>query len=335
MITSHTVQLADEDRQLVLNLAERIHRYDVVTETEQHVRTAQLLCNELPESVRSAARDFKRYGNGRGGLLLRGVPTGPVPATPAHADLAVGSTLRAAAVLALFAALLGDQYGFMPELSGRLTQDILPVQGFEDTQQSISSTTDLYPHVESAFTDNRADFIGLFCLRQYHDRVAGTTLSPIEEVLKHLDAATISVLRQPRFKTAVDASFLRGSGCMEAIFIGPIRIFSGSTVRPRVRCDFAETSGIDPVAQKAVEALRQAAVAASSTIALQEGDLLFVDNHYSFHGRTSFRPRWDGNDRWLMRTFVTRDLARTSGDRPHDGRIVDTDYAKAQDVMPV
>jgi L-asparagine oxygenase len=236
-------------------------------------------------------------------------------------------------VLGIITAVIGDQYGFKPELAGHIIQDIVPVPGFERTQQSISSEKDLYLHVESAFTDDRADYVALFCLRADHDKVAATTLSPIEEILPCLSAATVEILRQPRFKTTVDESFLRGIGITGPIYVGPIRVFSGSVDRPRIRADFAETTGLDAAAQSAVDELMRFAQRAARPFRLQPGDLLFVDNHHAFHGRTPFRARGDGADRWLLRTFVARDLSRSESHRPSDGRIVDNNYSVGSDIL--
>ena len=60
---------------------------------------------------------------------------------------------------------------------------------------------------------------------------------------------------------------------------------------------------------------------------VEPGDLLIVDNHGALHGRTPFSRRGDGRDRWLLRTFVARDLARSAKDRPGNGRIVQLDYS--------
>ena len=68
--------------------------------------------------------------------------------------------------------------------------------------------------------------------------------------------------------------------------------------------------------------------------AAEAGELLFIDNHDAFHGRTPFRFHGRADDRWLLRTFITRDFSRSRVHRPGDGRIVDTDYAKGADVMP-
>ncbi|TDD59964.1 hypothetical protein E1263_12755 [Kribbella antibiotica] len=49
---------------------------------------------------------------------------------------------------------------------------------------------------------------------------------------------------------------------------------------------------------------------------LVAGDLMVVDNRKAVHGRTSFVPRYDGNDRWLRRSFAVRDLSLSRGSRP-------------------
>jgi hypothetical protein len=230
--------------------------------------------------------------------------------------------------MSIVAGMVGEQFGFLPELSGNIIQDILPVAGFEDTQQSISSRALLELHCETVFTDARADFVGLLCLRADEERQAATLLSPASDVIALLDTATVQVLREPRFATTVDGSFLRGSGLREPVTVSPMTILSGSVGRPRLRCDFAETSGQDPVAQRAVEDLYRAADAAARAVYLEPGDLLLVDNHSAFHGRTPFSMKRNGLDRWLLRMFIARDLARTIDSRPDGGRIIDIDYSR-------
>jgi len=131
----------------------------------------------------------------------------------------------------------------------------------------------------------------------------------------------------------VDMSFLRGIGRSEPIYAGPIRVFSGSADHPRVRADFAETTGIDDEAQAALEELRRAAEKVAMTIFLEAGDLLLIDNHHAFHGRTPFTARWDGQDRWLLRTSTTRDLSRSAAHRPGDGRVIDVDYSAEAGIL--
>ncbi|QKV73985.1 TauD/TfdA family dioxygenase [Amycolatopsis sp. Hca4] len=300
---------------------------DPVTETEAYVLEAQLMADHMPRHVRAALLGLRARGSAAGGLLIRNVPLGEVPRTPERADLGVGIQLKAAKALSVLTAPLGDQFGFLSELGGQIVQDILPVAGYEHAQQSISSSSLLEMHSETAFTDTRADFVGLLCLRADSEDRAATLLSPALDVLARLDPGTRNVLRQPRFATAVDESFLRGSGIPGPIRVQPITVLSGSEDAPRLRCDFAETIGADKGSQRALDLLHEAASAVARYVCLEPGDLLIVDNHGALHGRTPFSRRGDGRDRWLLRTFVARDLARSAKDRPGNGRIVQIDYS--------
>ncbi|MFR9798734.1 TauD/TfdA family dioxygenase [Streptomyces sp. MS06] len=324
-----TVRLSPADRKVIEHLAAQLSGTDPDTEVGRYVLQAQLLAAGLPARVRTALLRFRQDGDARGGILLRGLPLGQVPPTPEDADRGGGLRLLAAHVLSLVVGVVGEQFGFLPELSGRIVQDILPVSGFEDTQHSISSRALLELHCETAFTESRADFVALLCLRADPERRAATLVSPVRESLARLAPATVELLREPRFVTTVDGSFLRGSGIPGPVTVGPISLLGGSADHPRMRCDFAETKGTDPLAREAVSALHEAASASAHAVRLCPGDLLLVDNHSAFHGRTSFIRHGEGRDRWLLRGFVARDLARSIVNRPGAGRIIDIDYEKA------
>jgi L-asparagine oxygenase len=325
--------LSEEEQSVFRLLAAELASFDPVSETEEFVMAAQVQSARVPERIRRQAMNFRRYGDRAGGLLIRNLPIDLLPPTPDHADQGVGIRLPAARVLSLASALVGEQFGFQPELSGQIIQDILPVKGFEDTQQSISSRALLELHCETVFTDHRADVIGLLCLRPDPEGIARTVLTSTAMLLPLLDPKTVAILSEPRFSTTVDGSFLRGSGIEFPILTGPIRVLDGDPLRPRIRCDFAETKGLDAEAQGALDNLYAAACDSVVETRLEAGDLLLIDNHDAFHGRSSFRHHGNGKDRWLLRTFITKDLSRSRVHRPGDRRIIDTDYAAGSNVM--
>lgn len=327
------IRLSNEDQAAISYAAKCVQAYDPVTETEQYVMEAQIRSSVLSDQLSRVLLEFRRRGHPVGGLILHGVPIGDIPPTPSRADLGVGVSLKAAASMSVIVGKLGDQYGFRPELGGRIAQDVLPVAGVEETQQSISSNIRLEDHVEMAFSDHRSDYVGLLCLRPDHERVAATTLASVDRILPSVDDRALEILQEPRFKTEVDESFLVGGGFDQRIWVGPIAILGGKAQRPRLRGDFALTMGLDAEAEAALENLRHATEKATYAIVLDAGDLVLVDNHHAFHGRTLFKAKHDGRDRWLLRTFVIKDLSRTEDVRPGDGRIIDTDYSTGPDVL--
>src|SRR4051812_21399108 len=120
----------DQEQDAFRLLADELARFDPVTETENFILTAQLLSSRLPERIRRAGLHFRRNGDPSGGLLIRNLPVDPLPPTPEHADYGLGIRLPAARVFSLASALVGEQFGFQPELAGQIIQDILPVAGF-------------------------------------------------------------------------------------------------------------------------------------------------------------------------------------------------------------
>jgi L-asparagine oxygenase len=316
-----TLQLSPTDRQAIRTAAHQMVERGLWQDPERWATEAHVATATLSDLLRRQLMSFRRFGSSGGGLLVRGMPVDALPPTPAVPGELGSARLRPAATLSVVAASLGDQYGFHGELGGQLVQDIVPVQGYESEQISVSSTTALFSHTETAFSEFRCDYLALLCLRTDHERRAGVTLHPVDALLPQLAPQTVAVLSEPRFRTRVDLSF-RLSGSGEEEWVEPIRVLSGTADRPRIRFDVAETEGLDDEARRALGELTVAARAATRVVRLAVGDLLIIDNHRALHGRTAFVPRYDGRDRWLLRTFVTRDLASSWPGRADDGRIV-------------
>lgn len=329
------LSLTTTEAREVWNLAETLEGVDPLVDTEEFLFRAEMASDLLPERLRVTLRQFGRFGHPSGGLLISGLPTGPVPATPADPSLGIGVTLPASRVMSVVAPRLGSQYGFRGELGGLIVQDICPVEQFKRTQRSISNESLLILHCETVFTEHRADCVALFGLRDDHNGTATTLLAAASRCLARLDPDTIEVLRQYRFSTTVDESFLAGAAAHRESVVGPIQVLGGSEDRPRVRADFNETHGLDEVAAQALHALWRAASATATHVRVTPGTLLLIDNHASFHGRGPFNARYDGTDRWLLRTFITRDLSRSVVARPADGRVVFTINDSAPSVPKV
>jgi alpha-ketoglutarate-dependent taurine dioxygenase len=85
------------------------------------------------------------------------------------------------------------------------------------------------------------------------------------------------------------------------------------------------TTGLDDEAQAAVRELSAAIDELHTSVVLQAGDLLVVDNDRCVHGRSPFAARFDGTDRWLQRAFVIDDLAASAAER--NGRIITTRFS--------
>lgn len=271
----------------------------------------------LAPAIHDALVDFGNRPHSSGALLLRGLPVGDLPPTPASPTQHSTKDRTSEFTLLTVARRLGQPVGYEPEHGGDLIQNIVPTATATDRQVSTSSKAELMFHTEAAFHPHRPRYLLLLCLRG--DPSASTTLASIHEVLPHLPADVRDTLFEPRFRTAVDESYLHG----RTNVLGPaIPVLRGDRDLPTMVFDADLMVGVDVAADQALRALAEAVVATQTALALAAGDLLVVDNAVAVHGRTPFTPRFDGTDRWLQRTFVVSDLTASAADRR--GRVITT-----------
>lgn len=280
------------------------------------VAAVRELASLLPVRLRQTLRRFTWDAGPDAAMLLRNLPVGTEEDTPAVKGSVQRTPAVPSSVAALIALHMGELTAFREEKSGALVQDVVPVPGMESFQGNAGSTT-LSMHVENAFHDNRPDYVGLLCLRNDHDGVAGLQTASIRNALALVDEAHRAVLHQPRFVTEAPGSF-GGSAAPPA----PSGILRGHPEDPDVVVDFESTRPLDDDAARAMRALGIALSEVRQTHILEPGDFAFVDNRLALHGRTSFRPRYDGRDRWLHRVFVHLDFRRSRALRPANGQVI-------------
>jgi alpha-ketoglutarate-dependent taurine dioxygenase len=284
------------------------------------VASAGHATRRLPPAARTALTDFSADSGAAGALLLRGVPTGEPPATPATPTAPFQKDRVSEHAVLSVARVLGHPVGYSAEHGGRIVQNLLPTRDGTTRQISTSSRVELEFHTETAFHPFRPRYLLLLCLRA--DAAAQTLLCSVHEVLPHLDETTRRILRQPRFRTGVDASF---AGFRPTELRPAAPVLSGLVDRPVLVFDADLMVGTDPEAAEALATLARVARSIRHGVVLDRGDLLVVDNHACIHGRTAFEPRFDGTDRWLQRSFVVTDLAPSEPDRI--GSVITTQFA--------
>lgn len=141
-------------------------------------------------------------------------------------------------------------------------------------------------------------------------------VSSIRDAIKLIPGDIREVLRQPMFITKPSPSFYAdGDSSVHAVL-------DGDPDDPNVRVDFIATCALAEDGKLALERLRIAFGAASQEVVLHSGDMAIIDNRVAIHGRTSFVPRFDGNDRWLHRTFMHLDNRLTRSDSIDGGAVL-------------
>jgi L-asparagine oxygenase len=286
---------------------------------EAFVRAAGHAARLLPAEIHDALVDFTDAPPQAGAIVLRGLPVGELPLTPSSPTAPTTKDRVSEFTLLTVARRLGQPVGYLPEHGGDLIQNLVPTQANADRQVSTSSKVQLMFHTEAAFHPHRPKYLLLLCLRG--DENAFTTLSSIFEVLPRLPEQVVDTLFQPRFRTAVDESYLHGRS---SVLGAPMPVLSGERHRPTMVFDADLMVGADEEADAALRELSAAVEAHQTAVALQAGDLLVVDNNVAVHGRSPYTPRFDGYDRWLQRSMAVTDLAPSAGER--NGRVIITRF---------
>lgn len=292
------------------------------TEVDEFLLECAIISGYLPEELRGSLVDFRLRSNRDGILLLRNLPQDAIlPETPSTSKPTVEKlSYRSEQLVGILGSVLGDAVSYAQEKHGALFQQIHPIRTDQKQQTSGSSAVHLMFHTETAFHPERPDYLALYCLRADHEGVAETIYTSVGNLLPVLDDSTVETLMTPSFRTGVDFSF--GGTPGEDPMGVDLPVLSGNRSDLTMVYDEDLMRGTVDEASYALALLREAVYSTMKGVRLRPGDLLFLDNQRTVHGRTAFAARYDGNDRWLQRTFFVRDLQRTSAVRIPGTRVI-------------
>jgi len=203
---------------------------------------------------------------------------------------------------------LGVPFAIEHENYGRLVHNLYPIQVDANQQKSTSSSVLLTAHTELSCIDTPPDYLALVGLRSGSERVS-TLIYNLDDMLQSLEEKEIEILQQLRFITEIDES-LRGVEGID-IYTKPFSIVTMSGNDITWRYDVEYTRGIDAESSKVVARLAQLLEEVAHHLYIGEGDLAVIKNTKVAHGRTAFKAKYDGSDRWLQRLNVLEDSSRS------------------------
>lgn len=280
---------------------------------------------QLPLSITQKMMDFVYRGSSTGFLLFNNLPReNLLPETPSGNTFKIGEKTRLAYIQSILISTIGDMIAYEAEGYGRLFQDVVPIESMAKNQTSLSSDIELEIHTEQAFSKLRPDILSLACLRG--DDRAYTYILPVQRIIENCSPREIQTLREPRWMIGVDLSFkLHGQPFIDGDVRGPIAILSGPEEDPELIFDQDLMKGTTPEAENLVKKIVEIYYKHRIAHCLQPGEIIFVDNRRAVHGRSSFSPKYDGYDRFLVRCFATLDYEKSVHAR--DGRTVAAIYS--------
>jgi len=323
------IELSNKEIQLLLNMAEKI----IVSPSEHpeiFCRHCKLLSYQLPEKLTKKLNNFSINGSPTGFLLIKNIPivNEELPNTPSSNNCKIGETTLLARIQGILLSSIAEMVSYEAEGYGRLFQDIIPIKTMANNQTSVSSNVELEIHTEQAFSKLRPDILSLSCLRG--DKNALTHILPIQTIIDNVTNEELQLLKQPLWNCGVDLSFkIKGVDFIEGDIRGPFSIINGTnetnetnetTNRYTLLFDQDLMTGVNEESNNMIKKIVDIYYKHRISHNLKQGEIVFVDNRHAVHGRSPFKPNYDGKDRFLIRCFATFDYDKSNYARQNNSR---------------
>jgi len=312
--TTHIVNITHEEIDILTNLGQKVS-INPSNDPNRFCNEVKELSKHIPIRIRDILHQFAKEGSKTGFLLIRSIPfeDSHIGPTPTGNNYMAGESTLLAKIQALIMCCLGEMIAYEAEGYGRLFQDIVPSKEMATVQTSLGSQTELEIHTEQAFSQLRPDTLSLACLRG--DPNAMTYILPVGRILQHLTQDEIDLLKKPLWETGVDLSFkLNGNEFLEGDVRGPMPILRGS-VDTKLVFDQDLMKGITEESQRMISRIVDIYYKERIAHNLKPGEIIFIDNNRAVHGRSPFSPRYDGYDRFLVRSFAVFDYEKSESAR--------------------
>jgi len=322
---THIIDLTEKEIQILLELAYQILG-SPSKNPEIFCKQSKILSHLLPENIKNKLKNFALNGSPTGFLLIKTIQIHDdiIPKTPSSNNNKVGETTILARIQSILINAISEMISYEAEGYGRLFQDIIPIKSMANNQTSVSSNVELEIHTEQAFSNLRPDILSLSCLRG--DENAFTYILPIQKIIDNVTPEELHLLKQPLWNCGVDLSFkINGNDFIDGDIRGPFSIITD--IINNEKCedynlifDQDLMTGINEDANNMIKKIVDIYYKERISHNLKPGEIIFVDNRRAVHGRSPFIPKYDGNDRFLIRCFSTFDYDKSKYARINNNR---------------
>ncbi|NJR60704.1 MAG: hypothetical protein HC769_18870 [Cyanobacteria bacterium CRU_2_1] len=271
---------------------------------EEFLNKSFLLSHRLPERLQKFIYDFKTREDIPGILIRHPELPFDVASTPDFLPADRRKTVtRDEALHILYASLLGYVIAWDSIQNGNLVNYVLPLRSHENQPISSGSANKFELHTEEAFHPYAEEFFSLLCMR--NPRRVPTVIAFLG------DAELPEDIKESLFQD----HFILGANMAHAVDQPQERrsILFGNRVSPYFRLSL-NLLNVDLLAQEAKDALEffiNNLKKVEQPVILEAGDMLFLDNFRTAHGRPPYLPAYDSSDRWLKRLYITTDLRKS------------------------
>lgn len=307
---THIFCLNNDEKQALQSLIQNLGNIDFEYQRfhEKLILNIHDYSRHIPERLIHFLWEFRNSPNDEGAIVIQNLPIDELlPSTPTNREYSGKSTFYSEWLLLLLMSSIADVIAYKEEVKGKYIHDIVPRQDTEQLQINSGSVW-LEFHTEHGFHPYKQDYIALICLRSDHEKKAMTLGTSIHHALRKLNSDTITILQQKRYRIHLPDSFLETPG--EKYFSPPISVLSEDLKIPSMCVDFDAMRAMDGIAENALKFFEAALQECMMGKVLVPGEMLLIDNQLVAHARAAFKPRYDGQDRWLQRISGVRDIRR-------------------------
>lgn len=292
------------------------------TQVNMFTSMAKNASKGLPKRIMSALKEFKASQDGC--LLIKGLPINKkYILTPENNKFHVGETTLLSRVQAIINEYLGNMVSYEAEGNGRLFQDMVPNQELALTQTSLSSKKELELHTEQAFSEMRPDYLSLACLKG--DINAKTYIMHVQNILDRFTLYETKLLTRELWEIGVDQSFIM-NGCSSNLR-GPLSILNLKNGEFELIFDQDLMIGLTEEASDLVDKIIDLYYEFREHCVLESGDILILNNHKVVHGRSAFSPLFNGHDRFVIRSFIMKNINKLNGKTGGHSRMVAKEFS--------
>uniref|UniRef100_A0A6C0JE68 TauD/TfdA-like domain-containing protein n=1 Tax=viral metagenome TaxID=1070528 RepID=A0A6C0JE68_9ZZZZ len=321
------IELTNDEIKTLKKIAKLLYN-NPSTDQELFCKEAKTLSSFIPLRIKHELVKFANHGSETGFIIIKTINMENIslPITPPKNYYKIGEKTLLAKIQSILIQFFSEMIAYEAECYGQLFQDVVPIKNMAKNQTSMGSEVELEIHTEQAFSDLRPDYLSLACLRG--DDNAFTYILPIKYIIDNVSKEEFEILRKPNWKTDVDLSFkINGHQFIKGDTRGPMPIINGELGNLNLQFDQDLMKGIDDDSEKMVLKITDIYYKHRIAYNLKKGEIIFIDNRRAVHGRSTFYPKFDGNDRFLIRCFSTLDLNKSAYARKNDGRTVSAIYS--------
>lgn len=311
--------LNDHEKNELYNLSLQLKDSCYDSNVELFLKNAKSLSSELPKSIQIFLKNFVNENLFDDVAIIKNLPYDKEIETPDDNTHFIGEKTVLSRCQAIINEFIGEMVSYEGEAHGRLFQDMVPNKQLMSTQTSLGSKIELELHTEQAFSELRPDFLCLSCLKG--DTQAKTYYLHVRDIINNLSNEEVELLKQKLWKIGVDLSFAM-NGCSNDIR-GPLSILTEKDLL----FDQDLMIGVNDRSKTIIDKIIDIYYKFRKFHVLIPGDCLIINNKRLVHGRSSFKPKFDGTDRFVIRSFILNNIEKVKNKTNFHNRMIGVEYS--------